>query len=312
MVRQNLMTVIDSNNWDQSVPQKAFAQTKKCHPKSNIEWIKFHHGGFGLGLKVKSDDIIPPSSEHAAIEIYQQSLDGGIFYTAFYCKDPAFKTIFDTLCQDLVIFCLNHPEIIKPAHAIVQRAKAWEALFSKGARGLGKQATMGLFAELTFVRDYLIPKKYDIKHWVGPNNASQDFDFNGFLIEIKNSSNDNTIKVSSLEQLQASLDMLLFVVNLKEDIDGINIDEIVHEIKNCLPVEQQNIFEDKLLLAGYLANKNYSESFVVNNNRIYEISHLFPHIEPNQITGIIAAKYTINLDDASAQELTLEVLNERL
>ena len=305
------MININDNNWDVIVSKSEFGQMKRAHKDSLIEWIKFHHGGFGLGLRVSEDDVIPETN-HKSIKIYKHQLSEGSTYIAFFCEDSALKTIFNSLCKDLITFCLQHPEIIKPAHAIIQRAKAWEALFLKGPTGLGKQLTFGLFSELIFYRNYLLLKNYPISHWVGPSDSSQDFDINNFFVEVKHASDSGTIKVSSLEQLQSSLDMVLLTMNIAEEIDGLTIDELVQEINDQLPIKQQAIFQDKLLSVGYLVNKNYPEPLSVNEIKCYSITNTFPHLESNQIEGIIAANYTIDLKKAEHSRINLEYLNERL
>lgn len=305
------MIDVYENNWDVMVSKSEFGQMKLAHQDSLIEWIKFHHGGFGVGLRVSGDDVLPETN-HKSIKIYKHELSGSSTYVAFYCEDTSLKTIFDSLCRDLIQFCLEHPEIIKPAHAIVQRAKAWETLFLKGPTGLGKQLTFGLFSELIFYRDYLLLKNYPINHWIGPSDSSQDFDVNNFLVEVKHASGSGTIKVSSLEQLQSSLDMVLLTMNIVEEIDGLTIDELVQEIYEQLPIEQQAVFQEKLLTVGYLVNKNYSEPLSVNLTKCYTISTAFPHLESNQIEGIIAANYTVDLNKAEHSRVDLEYLDERL
>ena len=305
------MIDINNNNWDVTVAESEFGEMKLAHHDSLIEWIKFHHGGFGVGLRVSVNDIIP-STNHKSIKIYKHQLTEEFIYVAFYCEEISLTTIFDSLCRDLIQFCLEHPEIIKPAQAIVQRAKAWEELFLKGPSGLGKQLTFGLFSELIFYRDYLLPRNYSIIHWIGPSSSSQDFDINNFFVEVKHASDSGTIKISSLEQLQSSLDMVLLTMNIVDDLDGITIDELVNEINNKLPIIHQAIFQEKLLSVGYLYNKNYSEPLIVKETNCFTISPKFPHIEANQIDGIIAASYTIDLSEAEQSKVNLEFLDERL
>ena len=305
------MIDIHDNNWDFTVSKEEFGQMKQAHEESILEWVKFHHGGFGIGLRAADNDVIPDTN-HKSIKIYKRNLSENSTYIAFYCEDISLKTIFDSLCKDLIIFCLENPEIIKPAHAIVQRAKAWEALFLKGSSGLGKQQTLGLFSELMFYRDYLLPRSYAISHWIGPSNSSQDFEINEFFVEIKHASNSGAIKVSSLEQLQSSLDMLLLTMNIVEDIDGLTIDELVQEINDNIPIVQQATFQEKLLSVGYIVNKNHSEPLLVKETKCYAVTPTFPHLESNQIEGIIAANYTVDLSKAEKNRVDLEFLYERL
>lgn len=306
------MIDLNEHNWGESIDEVAFAQTKVAHIDSVIDWVKFHDGSFGVGLRVNKDDLCNQTGSHKKIEIVNRELSGGKFYTAFLCKDPESKKIFESLCSDLIIFCLNHPEIIKPAHAIIERAKAWEALFSKGTKGLGKQATLGLYTELLFLRDIVLPRGYSINQWIGPHDTAQDFDLNGHFVEIKHCNKNNCVNVSSLEQLNNSIGMSLCAYQIIEDPEGVNIDDMILEIMTLLPPEYVAVLNDKLLCVGYLKNKNYSASFKVSKRLFFEISPSFPHIETNDIAGVVSATYKVDLSYARECEIDEETFYERI
>ena len=106
--------------------------------------------------------------------------------------------------------------------------------------------------------------------------------------------------------------MSLFAYQILEDVDGQDIDDIVEEIKLLLPYEFIAEFHNKLLCVGYLQNKNYSEPFIVSKIMFFEINPSFPHIETNDIAGVISANYKVDLSYAQDCEIDEEIFYERI
>lgn len=306
------MIDFNENNWQTKVHSDSFAETSRMHKDTNLQWVKFHDGRFGIGLNEQAVKKIKFDSSHKFIFCAQDNIDKDHVFTSFCCNEEALQPVFDQLCRDIVSFCIEHEEIIDESQAIFERAQAWEVLFNKGRRGLGRKQTLGLFAELEFLQASLGLGKTNIQSWIGPEGASQDFDINGIFIECKNRTKQNTIEVSSLEQINPKLDLLIYSVEVVDDFDGLVIDELVEQIKESLPPLEQNVFENSLLKTGYLTNKNYSEPLIAREPMFHIVDETFPHLKVGDVVGLIKAKYTLDLTYAKANLISKEDANERI
>lgn len=306
------MINFNENNWQIQVPSDSFAETSPMHPDTNLQWVKFHDGRFGIGLNEQVAKKVRFDSSHKFIFCAQDTIDEKHVFTSFCCNEEALLPVFDQLCRDIVSFCIEHDEIIDESQAIIDRALAWEVLFNKGKRGLGRKQTLGLFAELEFLKTILNAGKANIQSWIGPTGASQDFDINGVFIECKNRTKQNTVEISSLEQIDPKLDLLIYSVEVVDDFDGLVLDELVEEIKESLPPLEQNLFENSLLKTGYLANKNYSEPLIAREPLFHNVDETFPHLKVGDVAGLIRAKYTLDLTYAKANLISKEDANERI
>jgi hypothetical protein len=290
-----MMNNIVAHNWDDEAKPDNEIKVIKCHPELPIDWVIYPNNGYGIGVRVVDSGTELKGSDREFIKSEVIELGSGYKYLTFFCTEPSLKPIFNQLCLDLINFCVKHVEIKNIGVAIIERAKAWERLFNKGTTGLGKKAAKGLFAELFFLENYWLISGFSMKDWSGPGGDEVDFRGGNFSVEVKVKTANNTIKVSSLEQLKVENNTVLFTTEVFEDDEGRSIDDYVEYLLMALKSEAKRLFIDKVVATGYIKNKNYNKSLVHKNIEFYSVDENFPRIEPNQIKGIIAAKYDVDL-----------------
>ena len=102
-----------------------------------------------------------------------------------------------------------------------------------------------MYSELSFLNNYWLKNNFSLESWVGPRDATNDFidKIKGKVVEVKHSSINNIVKISSIHQLNTSRGMILAVFELSEDDSGENLDELVEKIINENSIDEF-VFED--------------------------------------------------------------------
>jgi hypothetical protein len=144
----------------------------------------------------------------------------------------------------------------------------------------------------------------NIDIWVGPNGKAQDFiSITGInAVEVKASSNDlNSVRISSLEQLDFAGDLVLTVFpvsSAKEDSnDPLNLSSLVKSIESMLPENQIGAFRRKLAMIGLYLNDDVNAfNFVVGDPQYFDVRAGFPRILKSSISSeIFNCSYDISL-----------------
>ena len=122
---------------------------------------------------------------------------------------PDYLELFRALCADLISSArfMNRADEVHALSALVARILRWQGLL-KGKRGgvLDAGEQLGLFGELVILRDIFLAHTdafSALSAWRGPSGAEQDFQFAGWLFEVKSqlASSDRLIRISSAHQL---------------------------------------------------------------------------------------------------------------
>jgi hypothetical protein len=169
-------------------------------------------------------------------------------------------------------------------------------MFAVTKKLLTESEIMGLIGELLFLRDFLF-EKYGkgeaLKSWSGQELTHKDFSYNDKWYEVKAiHSGKDSVKISSLEQLQSTNEGELVVFSLEKmspSYDGIKINPLALNILNLLELDvQKDMFLNCILAQGFTFLENYDEY-------VYELTSL-----------------TRYLVDSSFPKLTRDVLNEAI
>ena len=229
--------------------------------------------GFDTRIAKLADD--PPA--HSSIIISQ--------------SNEAFRDIFATLTFDVaenISATVNHKAA---AEKLLARLKRWQKFLERsGPDGLSPEAQRGLFGELWFIRNYLVPVlgPKGVTAWTGPSFTPQDFHFPGVSVEVKVSATKEHQKLSITgeKQLESSskLRIIVFHLSLNPQKDtGLNLVELISQIRVLLaqnPLVQQE-FEDALLTAGYLdrhANLYTQPGYLKREHHFFDVKDDFPRI----------------------------------
>ena len=276
-----------------------------------IDWVLSFDGAFGIGLSVRNEKKPSISHNYKKIQFIESHITSEQTYLCFLCEDDLLRELFEQLVLDLLNFCIEHIESDNYPQAIVNRAYAWEALFSKSRGGLNKNAALGLMAELHFLENEWLSQGHPIATWTGPTGAAQDFLDGDTIVELKVKTLSNTIAVSSLEQLDRSLEMYIVAYSAILDEEGESVNDCVARL--CQILGSKSIeFMDLVTLTGFVRDKNFKSPIAVKDGAAYFVDESIPVLQVGDITGVVAARYTVDLTSAAPAKLSLEDLRGRL
>ena len=195
------------------------------------------------------------------------------------------------------------------------RAKAkTERFISRfGPDRLSDERQLGLFAELGFLNDEIIPvlsAASAVRAWRGPYMEAQDFRFRAVAVEVKATAAKNPIAfaVSNLDQLDAGvLDALLvFHVSVEADAAvGVTLPEMVARTRAALTASDPAAateFDASLIEVGYLDVHAvyYDRVFRVRDILWLQVQDGFPRLtRATAPPGIASATYSVALDACS-------------
>jgi len=288
----------------------------------NLFWITDLKGNYGFCLRIKklfeeTDDTI----KLKGISILKRNSRknyGELFMILNKRED---WEIFHTLCEDLIETTHRYDTEEKMISAVEIRLKRWQQLLKQDRNEkLTIEIQMGLFTELLCLRDILTPKigiKQAIISWVGPEFDKQDFLMDSAVIEVKSyrTTKGEVVHISSLQQLNSPKEPLFLLSNgLTYSENGLSIEDISLSIKELLIQESNeimNVFENKLMEYGYIPEvvKEPLQKFIVDTQKVYYISDIFPKIVRNDIKNqIVDVKYAIDLSQCSEYLVELSSL----
>jgi len=177
------------------------------------------------------------------------------------------KELFFTFCEDIIETTRIVSDKKKAYRTILDRFYSWKKMFSVSKNLLSESEIMGLIGELLFLRDFLF-EKYGkgeaLKSWSGQELTHKDFSYNDMWYEVKAiHSGKDSVKISSLEQLQSKIEGELIVYSLEKmsaSYDGIKINTLALNILNSLEFDaQKDLFLGSILAQGFTFNENYDD-----------------------------------------------------
>jgi hypothetical protein len=274
----------------------------------NLFWIINQDGDYGFYLKsskeFKSTEI---DIRLRGISLIKRNNENtGELFLILNIKND--WELFFSVCRDIVFVCATYSSNEEMVIAVENRLKRWQTFLMQNSElSLSLMMQMGLFAELTFLKNMLIPTKgalAAITAWTGPESDKKDFSFADLDFELKSykTSKGPQVTISSSHQLLSN-DKPLFLVayGLTEAEEGQSITDLITELDTLFSSESLKViqlFEQKLIAFGYMPRMVYGDmyKFVANSFRGFVVEKDFPRILPHQIhSEIIAINYSIDL-----------------
>lgn len=172
---------------------------------------------------------------------------------------------------------------------------------------------MGLIGELLFLRDYMIPtygEDIALLSWSGSELTHKDFSLKDCWYEVKAiSTGKGSVRISSLEQLQSSIEGELAVFQLEKMspvYDGITLNKLANGLLNTM----SNDFNKDSLL-NKLADNNYDfdnayDEFVyeVTVGERYQVTASFPKLTTHDVSeAICRVQYDILLSEIQGYKI---------
>lgn len=226
----------------------------------------------------------------------------------FTLLDEEISGLFYVFCEDLIEQTRNLPDATMGYKAITNRFFQWKQMFTGSKKKkLTEFEIMGLIGELLFLKDWLFPRigiQEALQSWSGQELTHKDFSVGDSWYEIKAISRGNqTVRISSLEQLESLTDGELVVVPLEkmsEEYNGITLNKLYVAICNMITDDDvRDSFIKKITFQGY-EYSNFYDSFVyvADTARRYKVTEGFPRLVRSHVPKSIAnCVYDILLRD---------------
>lgn len=223
-------------------------------------------------------------------------------------KERRFDNIFDALINDVIGVVANAQSEKAALAAFISRLRHWQRFLEQvGPDGLSREAQQGLYGELWFLRERLIPliDPYSaLLSWAGPGGAHQDFLLKSCAIEVKTTGTKEPqqLIIQSERQLDdtglAALFLLHLSLNVREGV-GETLIMIVDTLRQLLKAHTaaSELYEDRLLEVGFLQSQSPQYERIGYNVRkvnLFQVKGAFPRIvEADLKPGVGSVRYSI-------------------
>jgi len=237
------------------------------------------------------------------LEALAIQMDGNTFL-GVALKELRHEDVFTALSEDLARRMSEVDTPAEQARSFLGQLTRWQKFLSASLEGLSEETQRGLWGELHFLREHLVPTlgTSAVAGWKGPMQAPQDFQFENGAIEVKTTlaKQPQVVRVTSEKQLDDSNWPALFLYVLALDIrhgGGETLVSMVATLRMRLTgdIAAQEQFEDALLAAGYLDKHIdlYAErGYVVRSQKAFRVKHEFPRLLERQLpTGVGDVNY---------------------
>jgi hypothetical protein len=234
--------------------------------------------------------------------------------------------LFSAMVSDVLhaILAIGTGEHSRELRAFLGRIRAWQEFMRKGGVPLSAENEVGLVGELTILEKMLevgIAPEAAIRSWSGPLEGLRDFELGFGAIEVKTTLAIAGLvaKIGSLEQLDDTNCKPIFLGAVKYALtdSGQTLPEKISAIREQLESDPITLseFDDRVLAAGYIPahSSQYHRRFSLREIAILEVDENFPRLmHGNVTTGVISARYEINLEPLLSLDIGLTTALKKL
>lgn len=219
-------------------------------------------------------------------------------------KESRFADVFSALAEDLLRRVTSAGTSEEQARAFLGQLGRWQKFLSASLDGLGDEAQRGLWGELYFLREQLIPTLgfEAVTAWIGGERTQQDFQFERAAVEVKTTlaKQPQVVRITSERQLDDANWPALFLSVIALDVreqGGETLAALIASLRRNLGSEPaaQEHFEDALLAAGYLdahETKYMERGYLVRSQNSFRVKQGFPRlVERDVVDGIGDVNY---------------------
>lgn len=240
-----------------------------------------------------SGDSVIPNLRGMGHEIIDLSLPPRIeaLQLRFFLVNQEHREIFLMVCEDLVSVLEGITQASLRVKEIETCLLSWRRFFERsGPNGLTIEMQQGLFAELTWLNGLLeagIDPEKAVSSWKGCERGYHDFDFDGYVVEVKSTKTKEPLSVliSNERQLDNNglLSLHLYVLSVHfADGGGTTLPDRVAVLRSALDEAPaaSDLFRKKLLSAGYLDRHAdlYTQHLIIKSETLYQVIQGFPRI----------------------------------
>ena len=267
-----------------------------------------------IPLEKNDEEITDLKSRGITVQTRDLTVGGkeSVKYFDVECRDVSGFVIFDQIIAELAESLITRRK--QPSNEILRILEKWRRFWANiPAQILTRQEQIGLFSELWFLTNWLIPTLglESVDGWRGPSGAAKDFIFPDYDVEVKGtiSSHGRIHHINSLDQLTQTenKNLYLFSLCLQDDSGiGITLPDLISLCREKLGGNYLQItyFENGLAQVGYspLHEEEYRNIILeVLSEAVFVVNNEFPAItvgsfSPELSKGVEKVEYDINLN----------------
>lgn len=223
-------------------------------------------------------------------------------------REARYADVFTALVEDMANNIAAQSDDASAIEAFIGRLGKWQKFLESHSEGLSEEAQRGLYGELKFLRDHVLPRSDDagVLAWTGVLRTPQDFQFPGCAVEVKTSSAKQlqTLRIANERQMDDTHLEALFLYHLSlEPLRGTGetLPQIVAALRDELneDTSARTRFEDALIEAGYLnahAARYAAIGYNIREENLFQVREGFPRIlESDLIAGVGEVVYSISV-----------------
>ncbi|MCE9609564.1 MAG: PD-(D/E)XK motif protein [Chthoniobacter sp.] len=243
------------------------------------------------------------------LEVFSLLVDD-IAHLGVVLKEPRYADVFTALAEDLARRVADAGTTTEQVRALLGGLARWQKFLAAGAEGLNEEAQRGLWGELHFLRDGLLPvfaEEISVTAWQGHRAAHQDFLLPAGAVEVKTTSGKapHIVRITSERQLDGRDLPALYLRHLALTVRegaGETLPAMVASLRARLFAAPQAIehFEVGLLAAGYRdadAWRYEARGYSVREANDFTVSGRFPRLTERDLpAGIGDVRYALSLD----------------
>ena len=276
--------------------------------KFECSWVVDYYGKYGY--LIESGSIFEDSTSQLRLKgvtVTSQNIKGNS-QLLFLLEEKENWQIFFALCTDLTSASHNQDSDKNFILAVQARLKRWQDLLKlTQGKSMSREMQMGLFTELTCLKDMLEPRigiKQAITSWVGPEADKQDFLLDECILEVKSyrTSKTQAANISSLGQLYSEKEPIYLIsYALTTSENGQSINDLIGEIELLIGEGDDGLIEAfNIKLDGYGYVPDMPDrpllKFIVDSEKAYHVSDEFPKFIPTDAPPeIFNLKYAVDL-----------------
>jgi hypothetical protein len=274
-----------------------------------------------LEFSTKSLSSHDPTPRAAGFEVYSHPITPGRTGTTrllLVLQDSQFRDVFYALADDVVrtiARVATEPEALR---AFSDRLHRWQAFLRRhGGGGLTLERRRGLFGELLFLRDEILPRVGEhraVSSWKGSGGAHHDFQLRSGSVEVKTTAaaSPHAFHVSNILQVEPAGDAPLGVVLVMlEETEGgsESLPDLIASIRGVLSTGPLELFNTALVDSGYLdvqEDEYQTPRYNRRQVRSFEVREGFPRLSSGALpNGVEDVRYSVALAACSPFECKL-------
>ena len=229
------------------------------------------------------------------------------YWTYICLNDESAKSVFYAFCQDVIDIVANSSDDRTAIKNAIDRIMSWKRMFSSRTGLLTENEIKGIFGELYFLDNVIIPDigcEKGVKAWGGPLGLSKDFSNGLEWYEVKTvSANVCSVNISSHEQLLSNNPGYLVLIRVEAMPEGFNngiatINDLFDKLKNELRTfpEASDEFFNRLSKIGFAPEDAYNHyRYKVVSMTAYLVDDKFPKITSPTKFGEAFSKISYSL-----------------